>query len=155
MSVSEFRKLSDSLPQSLTQIQSLILFKERGHDKYSAAIATFDEKLKWQIDVFSPVATGGYEIEWKSNQLSDAFSVSYPDALKRFNLDGEQVVLFEGCAPHVCPNVYSILLYVPSKRAAFVANAVWGKISFSPSLDTDDNADYKRILSNLVKNHDN
>ena len=156
MSVGEFRNLADSIPKLPGSIQAIRLFTtSEDQQQISAAFATFDKKAGWQILMFDSRADEKFHLAWQSGKLDDSFSVSHPDALKVFHFGHENAVEFDGCAPHVCPDVFSILMYVPSKRAASTAKYVWGKVTYSPALDSAAEAPYKSALDQLVSEHRN
>ncbi len=150
LSLQCFREFADSLTSLPGYIESIRLFRDSDQNSKSIAVATFDDKNGWQVSIFSALKGKPFSLEWNSGKLDDSFSVSYPEALSLFDLESEDGVVFEGCAPHVCPDVFSILIYVPSKRADFVATYIRGTISYSPNLDSPDNRSYKVLLKQLV-----
>lgn len=156
MSEAELRNLADSLPKLPGSIQAIRFFSASGDQRgISAALATFEKQAGWQISIFNSRGDQKFQLGWESGKLDDSFSVSSPDALKIFHLGNEDAVEFNGCAPHVCPDVFSILLYVPSKETAFTAKYVWGKVTYSPTLGTAADAQYKSALDQLVSEHRN
>jgi hypothetical protein len=156
ISAAEFRSLADSMPKLPGSIQAIRFFgAPRGQQGTSAALATFQKQAGWQILIFKSRSDQKFQLAWESGKLDDSFSVSSSDALKIFHLGNENAVEFNGCAPHVCPDVFSILLYVPSKGAAFTAKYVWGKVTYSPTLSTAADAQYKSALDQLVSEHRN
>jgi hypothetical protein len=156
MSVAEFRGLADSLPRLPGNIQSISFFRTSGDPSgNSAAFATYERQAGWQITIFNSQGDHKFQMEWQSGKLDDSFSVSSPDALKIFHFGNEDAVEFDGCAPHVCPDVFSVLMYVPSKRAAFTAKYIWGRITYSPSLNSAASSPYKLALDQLVSEHRN
>lgn len=151
ISVNEFRSLAKSLPELPGRIQAVQIFYDSMIHQNAIALATLDEKSDWRLFVFSSVKKGQFQLTWQSGKLADSFAISSQNELKVFSLEDEQAVQFEGCASHVCPDVFSILMYVPSKNAIFTADYVWGKVTFSANLETTENARYKLILNNLVR----
>ena len=148
MTVQQLREFSESLEELPAPIQAIRFFRPDGRER-SVALTTNDQKTGWQIFVFDSVPSSTrFALTWKSGKLDDGFSVSYPGALKLFDFGHEQGIEFEGCAPHVCPDVFSVLLYVPSKRTAFTAKYVWGKITYSP--ESSENSGYKAALDQLI-----
>jgi hypothetical protein len=151
MTVEEFRNLADSLPKLPGTIQSVLLFRASGDKQsISAALATFDDKKGWQLLVFHSLEGRKYQLEWQSSKLDDSFYISNPGALKVFSLGDETAISFEGCARHACPDVFSILLYVPSRRSSFTATYIRGKVTYSPSLTTEEQESYKSVLVQLI-----
>jgi len=152
LSPEQFRTLAASLPQSSARIQAVRLF-DRIDDKgeSSAAVATFDSQQGWRLFAFDPSPQKRFVLTWKSGALDDSFAVSDPSALKVFQLASEDAIVFEGCAKHVCPDVFSILLYVPSAHSSFTAKYVWGKITYSPALDSPKEGAYKNALDQLIR----
>ncbi|MGH9615679.1 MAG: hypothetical protein ACRD28_02975 [Acidobacteriaceae bacterium] len=155
LSVQEFRGFAESLPKLPGQIQAVRLFRESGGREASVAVATWGERSGWQLFVFSPHNGQHFQLEWKSGKLDDSFYVSYPDALKIFNFGEEDGVEFSGCARHVCPEVFSIMIYVPSRQVAFKAKSIYGRVLYSPSLETPRNHLYKDALDQLIKERQN
>ncbi len=156
MSVAEFRDLADSLPKLPGSIQAIRFFSSSGDQQgTSAAFATFERQAGWQVSIFNSHGDLKFQLEWQSGKLDDSFSVSSPDALKIFHFEKEDAVVFDGCAPHVCPDVFSILMYVPSKRTTFTAKYVWGKVTYSPTLGSPSEVQYKSALDQMVSEHRN
>jgi hypothetical protein len=151
----ELRSLAASLPELPGRIQAFQIVYDSTVQKNGIVLATFSEKSGWQLVMFSPMRDGSFKQTWQSGKLADSFFVSSQSKLKVVSLENEEGVQFEGCASHVCPDVYSILLYVPSKHAAFEANYVWGKVNYSANSDVAENATYKAVLANLLKKHKN
>ena len=73
-----------------------------------------------------------FALEWNSAKLVDLFAESSADQFQPYNSFGEQTFKFSGCAPHNCPDVFSVLLYIPSKSMAIAATYTLGKITYSP-----------------------
>jgi hypothetical protein len=153
LSAGEFRDFAKSLPELPGRIQAIRLFGKAGRQTSSVAVLTWGERSGWQIFVFGSPLGRNFRLDWKSGKLDDTFYVSDPSNLKVFSfMDGKQGVQFSGCAAHNCPNgVFSLLLYVPSMRTAFVAKSVLGKVTYSPSLESAENSEYKKALVQLVK----
>jgi hypothetical protein len=152
LSPEQFRALAASLPPSSAHIQAVRLFDRMGDKgESSAAVATFDSQQGWRLFAFAPNPQKGFVLTWKSGALDDSFAVSDPSALKVFQLASGDAIVFEGCAKHVCPDVFSILLYVPSASASFTAKYVWGKITYSPALNSPTEAAYKEALEQLIR----
>lgn len=157
LSAAEFRDFAKSLPELPGRIQAIRLFEESGGQRASVAVATWGEGTGWQVFVFDSPSGRNFRLEWESGKLDDSFSVGDPSALKTFTfMDGKQGVQFSGCAPHNCPSdVFSVMLYVPSKKTAFTARYVWGKVTYSPTQESLENRQYKDALAQLVKEHRN
>lgn len=152
LSVVELREFANSLPDLPGRIQAIRLFRESGGQRSSVAVATWAERSGWQIFVFNSPSGKKFQLEWTSGKLDDTFTVSSFHALEIFDLGTELGVSFYGCAPHLCGGgVFSVLLYVPSKRTAFTARYVHGKVTYSPGLESPENSSYKSALDQLVK----
>lgn len=152
--VNAFRSLANSLPQMAGAIEAIRIFYEpKNSGNPSVAFATYDTQNGWQLSIFREESNRKFQREWQSGQLEESFKVSYPAALKVFDLGNGQTILFEGCAPHACPDVFSILLFAPNRKTAFTANCVWGKITYSSNLKLPQDSSYKAILGQLIKNH--
>ena len=156
ISVSQLQALVGELPPLPEgSIQAVQFLRRDGFWINRVAFLTETRNGGWQIFVFHLEKTGKHSLEWKSGKLDDSFSVSSPDALKVFSYGREQGIRFSGCAAHACPDVFSILLYVPSKRTAFTAKYVRGETAYSLELDSPENSYYKTILNQLVREHGN
>ncbi len=159
LSVKEFRNLAESLPELPGRIQAIRLFQGAIGQQASVAIATFGEKTGWQLFVFASNTGKHFRPEWKSGKLANTFTVADPAALKLFDFGNEVGVEFSGCAPHSCGGgpsaVFSVLLYVPSKRTAFTATYELGKIAYSSNLQSAGNERYRGALEQLVKEYAN
>ncbi|HVA55081.1 MAG TPA: hypothetical protein VNI53_04665 [Gammaproteobacteria bacterium] len=151
LSVNEFRNLATSLPELPGNIQAIRIFRGAETGKYSVAFTTFSHQTGWQLFVFNPDGKGKFQLAWKSGKLDDTFHVAGPSDLSVFDFGPEDGIVFHGCARHVCPDVFSVLLYVPKKHTSFVETYVWGKISYSFDIKDSENNRYKSILDELVK----
>lgn len=153
LTATQFSNLASSFVNLPGRIDAVQIFHVAGNQQDSVAIATFEDSAGWQLAIFNPAPGGKYVLGWKSGKLDDSFAVSSPGALRISSLANEQAIVFDGCASHACPDVFSILLYVPSAGGAFTAQYVWGKIAYSPNLEEAKYAQYKSILANLVRKH--
>ena len=151
LSVDELRNFATSLSVLPGNIQAIRIFHGTEGSEYSVALATFSEQSGWQIFVYNPGKNGRFELAWKSGKLDDTFYGASPDDLRVFNSGGyEDGIVFHGCAVHVCPDVFSVLLYVPTTRTAFTATYIWGKIKYSFDINDSKNNGYKSALDNLI-----
>jgi hypothetical protein len=140
--------LVQSLPNE--QIYSIRLFREESNNRLSAELLVAGGHKGWQVQVVSPRAATGYSISWKSSWLADAFAVSSPQALGTYGLGNEEAVTFSGCAAHECPDIFSVLLYVPSRHRAFTATCENGQTSYSfPRASAD--SQYVEPLNELLR----
>ena len=153
ISAADLRGFANALRPLPGRIQAIQIFGEPKRDKNSIAIATFDEQSGWQLFVYAPSSVLKYDLEWSSGKLDDSFRVASPQSFRTYSFSNGQGIVFEGCAPHVCPDVFSILLYVPSQRTALIASSVWGKVTYSPNAEEAKNATYKSDLADLVHKH--
>jgi len=157
LSVKEFRNLAESLPELPGRIQALRLFQGTIGQQASVAIATLGEKTGWRLFVFASNSGKHFRLEWKSGKLPYTFAVADPAALRLFDFGNEVGVEFSGCAPHSCGGgpsaVFSVLLYVPSKRTAFMATYSLDKVTYSENLKIKGNERYKGALEQLVKEY--
>ena len=153
LTTTDLRGLAGALPDLAGRIVSIQIFRDSSTHANSVALLTLGIGSGWQLYVLGSSAPGKYASEWKSGKLDDGFSVSSAEALKIAYVGGEQVVEFSGCAAHVCPDVFSILLYVPSIKTAFTVHYVQGKTTYSSNLNDVANASYKVALENLVRKH--
>ena len=154
LSADDFRDFVNSLPHLPAPIQAVRFFDAPGNKgKSSVAITTFDSQHGWQLFAFEPDTKGRFVLTWKSDSLDDSFAVSDPGALKIFQLANGDAIVFEGCAKHACPDVFSVLLYVPSVRTTFVAKYIWGNVTYTPSLSSPKEDGYKKALQQLIHEH--
>lgn len=152
ISASELRNLADVLPPKSGSIQSIEFLRSDGFSIDRAAVLTQPRGGGWKILVFHLEKNGKFAPEWKSETLTDSFAVSSSSAFQTRTVGtAEQVLQFSGCAAHTCPDVFSVLLYSPLKKAAFTATYIHGKVTYSPNLDSPDNRDYKNAVDEFVK----
>ncbi len=127
----ELASIARALPSG--PLYSMKLFHEKNDPRLSMAVLSSTKKNGWQVLVVSPRGRDEYTVSWTSPRLADSFEVSDPRNLGTYGLGEEEAVTFSGCGRHVCPDVFSVLLYVPSTHQAFTASCVDGKTSFSPT----------------------
>jgi hypothetical protein len=151
LSADQLRNFAQQLPNIPDRIQSLqIMRSEQGP---LISVARFSADDGWELSVFGTNGEGKFAERWHSGKLPDSFRVSYPSALKTFNFGNEDGVEFDGCAPHSCPEVFSILLYVPSINKEFVVTSTFGKTAYSQDVLLPQNLRYKQALDQLLKDH--
>ena len=149
ISVAQFRALANSLPASAGSVYAILLEKDRlWLDR--AAILTGRAGIGWQIFVFHRESNDKIALEWKSGKLDDSFQVSSPDQFQIVLAASEGALKFSGCAPHNCPDVFSVMLYVPSKKAVFSATYKSGRVTYSPGSEWPDSQFYKATLDRLI-----
>ena len=158
LSITEFRNFATSLPKLPGRIAEIRLFDEESGRTASVAIATVGEKTGWRLFVFARSSGGKFTLQWKSGKLPPTFDIE-GTGLQIWNFsDGSQGVTFTGCAAHLCgfdsSSLYSVLLYVPSKRAAFIATSDAGKVSYSANVGAPGNERYRADLDQLVKDQE-
>ncbi len=151
VSADQLRSFAQELPSEPGRIQSLqILQSGQGP---LIGVARFSANDGWELSVYGATSEGKFVERWHSGKLADSFRVSYPSALKTFSFGNEDGVEFEGCAPHSCPEVFSILLYVPSIGKDFVVTSIFGKTTYSQDSLLPQNQRYKQALDQLLKDH--
>lgn len=153
LSASELQNLVNALAAASSgEIQAIQFLRSDGFTIDRAAILMQPRNGGWTILVFQLKKRGKFKLEWKSEVLKDSFAVSSSSAFQTRTVGtAEQVLQFSGCAAHNCPDVFSVLLYSPSKKAAFTATYVRGRVSYSRNLESPDNRDYKDVLHEFVK----
>ena len=154
LSVAQLRTLANSLPGS-SSIQAIQFLRKDGFWIDRAAILTLGKNSGWQIFVFNRQSNEKITLEWKSGKLDDSFAVSSPNQFQLVVAASETALKFSGCAAHVCPDVFSVMLYVPSKKTAFSATYIWGKVTYSPAGNGPDSQIYKSSLDQLIAEHRN
>jgi hypothetical protein len=150
LTVSQFRKFANSLGSLPGRVEALRLLQE-ADGRSAVAIATFGSTAGWRLFVFRAFGHGHYSQQWASGRLDDSFAVSSAGELMVFSAGGESLVEFQGCARHVCPDVFSVLLYVPSRRQAFTARSLRGRVTYSDGTELPNNRLYKDFLDQLIR----
>jgi len=153
LNVHQLRNLVNALPSLPGTIQAIQFLQGGGGQIDRAAVLTDGADSGWQIFVFHLKSTGKFALEWKSGKLDDSFAVSSTDQFHTYDLHGEDVLKFSGCGAHNCPDVYSVMLYVPSKKAAFTATYILGKVTYSPASDGPMYRYYKMDLDRSIAEH--
>jgi hypothetical protein len=114
-----------------SSIEAVRLLEEPAGAPIKVAVLTGREKFGWQIVVLSRDWRERYEPFWKTTRLPSSFEVSQGGSLQTLHVNGEQVISFQGCQPHRCPEVFSALLFVPSQKKEFTATCHDGKTVYS------------------------
>jgi hypothetical protein len=152
LTIPQLQSLLSALPSLPGTIQA-IRFLHR--DRFwidGAAVLTQGEHSGWQIFVLHLGNGGKAYLEWKSGRLDDSFAVSSANQFRTRNVGvSEEALEFSGCAAHNCPDVFSVMLYVSSKRSPFTASFVLGKTTYSANLESTGNHEYKVALDELLK----
>ena len=148
---SQLAQIARILPPA--PISTIRLFREAHNGRLSAAVLTGRKKYGWQILLISPEGSKDYRTSWTSPKLPDSFDVSSPTALTTYGLADEEGIVFSGCAPHMCPQIFSALLYVPTRHQVFVGTCDNGqtKYSFAPR---DEFGVYKEALNDVLRKID-
>jgi hypothetical protein len=153
ISVRQLRNLVNTLPPLPGTIQAIRFLQNEGFQINRTAILTDGVDSGWQIFVFHLESTGKFALEWKSGRLDGSFAVSSADQFQSYFLSDEQVLKFSGCAAHACPDVFSVMLYVPSKKTAFTATYTLGKVTYTPSAGGPMYQYYKMDLDRYIAKH--
>lgn len=153
LSVHQLRNLVNSLPPLPGTIQAIQFLQDGEFQINRAAILTDGAGSGWQVFVFGLESTGKFQLEWKSGRLDDSFAVSSADQFQAYFLSDEQVLKFSGCAAHACPDVFSVMLYVPEKKSAFTATYTLGNVTYSPFGDGTMYRYYKMELDRYIAKH--
>jgi len=151
----ELSRFSNSLSDIEAPIVAIRFFRIHGVGfPGGIALLLADEKTGWQIRVYTRMADQDFRLVWQSKELHEAFATSSYDRLRTYILRDEEIVVFDGCAAHSCPDVYAILMYVPSKGAAFWARRTHNKtVIYSPGLELPENSVYKDWLDRQIAEH--
>jgi hypothetical protein len=156
LSVAQLRNLVNSLPPLPGTIEAVQFLRTDGFWIDRAAILTQGESSGWQIFVFHIESNGKFALEWKSGHLDDSFAVSSAGQFQTHDVAAsEQALEFSGCAAHICPDVFSVMFYVPSKKTAFTATYIWGKVTYTPASDGPMYRYYKMDLDRFIAEHRN
>ncbi len=148
---SQLTQIAQMLPGA--PIYSIRLFREKNKGRISATALTASKKTGWQIVLISPQGLDGYRKSWVSAKLPESFAVSSPEALRTYGLTDEEGIVFSGCAPHMCPDIFSVMLYVPTQHRAFIGTCDNGETTYSFTL-TASLQDYKAALNDLLQEID-
>jgi hypothetical protein len=144
---SQLTQIARMLPRS--PIYSIRLFREKNNGRISATALTASKRTGWQIALISPQGLDGYRKSWVSAKLPESFAVSSPEALRTYGLTDEEGIVFSGCAPHMCPDIFSVMLYVPTQHRAFIGTCDNGETTYSFTL-TAALQDYKAAVNDLL-----
>lgn len=151
LTVEEFRRFAQALPRLPGRIETIRFFRgPHGLLPEGIALLVGVKKQGWQVFVFMREPNRDFKLVWNSGKLEYSFNVSSPQELQVFDQGDSEIVQFEGCAPHLCNDVFSILIYVPSKRMAFTAKYD-GSVTYSPELQAPENRRYKEWLERQVR----
>lgn len=151
----ELAALAHALPN--IHVLNLRIFREGSNSRLSAAVLTEVAHVGWRVLIVSPSTPDAYKVSWKSEPLKDSFAVSSPNELSTFGLAHEEAVTFSGCAAHACPDVFSVLLYVPSLHRALTATCTYKQTKYSfesASPDAQFRGDLNQLLRNQLTNTD-
>jgi hypothetical protein len=149
----EFRIFAQALHSLPGRIEAIQIFPATDSGNHLVAVATLGQQTGWQLLVLKISGDSPARIVWKSGVLSDSFAVADGSAMNIYSPGREDDLSFVGCAQHSCPDVFSVLLYVPSKRQAYTVSYVLGKISYSPNLTGTDAEAIKADLNDLLDSH--
>jgi len=156
ISVSQLQGLVNELTPLSGSIQAIQFLRKDGFWVDRIAFLTEGKDSGWQIFVFHLENTGKFSIEWKSGKLEDSFAVSSARQFGTRNVAAsEQALVFSGCAAHNCPDVFSVMLYVPSRKTAFTATSILGKVTYSSGSESPANRVYKEALDQSLHEHTN
>jgi hypothetical protein len=151
ISVEELDRLMRAVPALPGRIYSIRFLRDaRGNFPGFVALLVMNPTGGWYVYVFRSEDRGSFALDWKSAKLDDSFAVGSPDDLRTFDLGDEYGFTFEGCAPHACPEFFSVLLYAPSAHKSFTATYEDGKIGYSSGLDAPANHNYKVVLDEEI-----
>lgn len=122
---------------------------------YIAVLST--SRAGWLISVFRRVS-GGFQLDWTSHKLPYEFSVASPQHLSVEYIGDEPVVMFAGCAPHMCDDTGGYLLYSTSTKQAFYvrysghsdSESAVGAVTFSQNALEPSNQAYKQALQRRI-----
>jgi len=112
----------------------------------------------WHISVFRRVA-GGFRREWYSQKLPSEFAVSSPENFSIEDVGDESVVVFSGCAPHMCGRAIGlngVLLYSTERKEVFFARYEpqagnpSGSVQFSKNVSEARNQRYREALQKAL-----
>ncbi len=148
----ELRGFTASLPALPGPIQAMLLLQTTA-GRPAVALATFGSRPGWRILVFERGARRKWNLCWNSGKLDDSFAVSSGDQLRIIPVGVESCIAFSGCAQHVCPDVFSALIYIPSKRRVLQATSVWGKTTYSPAVASQEDSSGRQALDWLIDQH--
>src|SRR6185437_7380658 len=103
------------------KVYSILTFDS--NDRAGANIAILSgSHTGWHVTVLHRMKRG-LKAEWRSGKLPDDMEVSSSNNFEiEYMDDGEQVVMFSGCAAHLCgrlDGISSLLLYSPRSKQAF------------------------------------
>ncbi len=152
LTVAEFRRFVQAIPRLPGRIEDIHFFRGPGGiNPEGVALLIGVKQGGWQLFILDRDKNGRWKLAWSSGKLEDSFNVSSRQEFLIANPGGGEAVQFSGCAAHVCPDVFSILVYAPSKKAAFKVDVRWGHIGYSPGLEAPENRRYKDWLDKQMQ----
>jgi hypothetical protein len=143
------------------KIYSILTFDS--DERAGANIAILSgSRTGWRVTVLHRIK-GGLKVEWRSSKLPDDIDVSSSRSFQiEYMDDGEQVVVFSGCAAHDCAlldGVFGLVLYSPRSKQVFFAHyhyddskppGSFGSLRFSENASTAGNDKYKKALQKAM-----
>jgi hypothetical protein len=154
LSVAQLQNFTKSLQTSEGRIYAIIPFlDESAGGTTSIAVLTARPRDGWRVAVFASDRKSSFRKIWSSGKLDDSFAVSSASQLAVFGLESGYAISFGGCAAHMCPEIFSELLYVPSMKRAYSATCQDGTVHYSFAVSDEKNADVKSGLDELLRNH--
>lgn len=151
LTASQFTRFSELMSGAEDRIVN-VRFLDGTEGGYPGSIAVLMQNKfgKWKITVFDRKSDGSFRAVWIESHLDDSFSVSSPQNFNVASLDGHDLLMFSGCAAHVCQDIFSTLIYDPSKHEVYSAKYEFGKIKYSENLTTSINSKYKYLLKKEI-----
>lgn len=129
--------------------------------KESSGVAVLSESHNGrQVSVLHRVGAS-FQLDWTSHNLPKEFDVSSPNNFVVFSMGRDQMVMFSGCARHLCggkSGVGGVLLYSTSRDQGFVAryNGIDSRdnagvrVTFSKNTLKPENQEYKKALQKEI-----
>ncbi len=137
--------LGRSLPPK-SSLEAVLIFNDLRKRSSSVAVLG-DVQHGRRLFIFAPAKSGRYTLLWHSSLLTGSFSQDSSQPLKLEPLANEDAVAFSGCAQHMCPEIFSTLLYVSSQHRAFIGTCDRGTTHYDFVLT----ANHEEVRSALDK----
>lgn len=106
-----------------------------------------------ELFIVSPHKSKQYAVRWHSSLLAGSLDVISFDPLKLETLNDGDAISFSGCAQHMCPDIFSTLLYVPSQNRAFVGTCDRGTTHYDFVLDAS-HEEVRSVLERRLRDAD-
>jgi hypothetical protein len=143
--------------KALSSVKPLVA--EQAKEARGVAVLS-ESRRKRQVSILHRVGTR-FKLDWTSHDLPDEFGVSSPNEFVVFPMGLDEMVMFSGCARHLCggkSGVGGILLYSTFRNQGFFArysgtgshDNAGVRVTFSKNALKSENQEYKEALQKEI-----